>query len=121
MPRPSRKAFTLVELLVVIAIIGILIGILLPAVQMVREAARRSTCMNNIRQIAVASLNYESGHQELPIGLMVPDSVPQNTTDELFGWGTAILSYMEQASSDDVLVQINLRPCFSEPTPEALR
>jgi len=101
--RPSRKAFTLVELLVVIAIIGILIGILLPAVQMVREAARRSTCLNNIRQIAVAALNHESSHQELPIGLTLPSSVPRDTTDELFGWGTAVLSYLEQNSSDDVL------------------
>ena len=100
---PSRKAFTLVELLVVIAIIGILIGILLPAVQMVREAARRSTCMNNIRQIAVAALNHESNHQELPIGLMIPESVPRDTTDELFGWGTAVLPFMEQNNAYDVL------------------
>ncbi len=63
-----RKAFTLVELLVVIAINVILIGMLLPAVQQVREAARRSACMNNLRQMGIGCINYESANQAFPLG-----------------------------------------------------
>jgi prepilin-type N-terminal cleavage/methylation domain-containing protein/prepilin-type processing-associated H-X9-DG protein len=63
-----RRGFTLVELLVVIAIIGILVALLLPAIQAAREAARRSQCKNNVRQIAIACLNHESTHKAFPTG-----------------------------------------------------
>ncbi|MCA9192775.1 MAG: DUF1559 domain-containing protein [Planctomycetales bacterium] len=69
----KREGFTLVELLVVIAIIGILVGLLLPAVQAAREAARRMQCSNNLKQIGLATLNYESAHKKFPPGRMAPD------------------------------------------------
>lgn len=76
-----RRGFTLVELLVVIAIIGILIGMLLPAVQQVREAARRINCGNNLRQISLALLSYESGQQEFPPGHLINPNWSSFETD----------------------------------------
>ena len=92
MRSPQSRAFTLVELLVVIAIIGILIGMLLPAVQQVREAARRTQCMNNSRQIGLAALNFESAHLRFP---SIISDVPQFDIEAASNW-FALMPFMEQ-------------------------
>src|SRR5690606_13401350 len=102
-PRVRRQcAFTLIELLVVIAIIGVMVGLLLPAVQAAREAARRMQCGNHLRQIGLAIHNYESVHQVVPIGWNGLNSASQNTT---FRWSylAAVLPFLEQANVYDQL------------------
>jgi prepilin-type N-terminal cleavage/methylation domain-containing protein len=87
--RVRRNGFTLIELLVVIAVIASLIGLLLPAVQKAREAASRTKCQNNLKQIALAANLYESAHHRLP---------PSRLEGESQSWAWIILPYLEQES-----------------------
>ncbi len=94
-----QRGFTLVELLVVIAIIGILIALLLPAVQAAREAARRAQCINNLKQIGLASHNYLDVHKVFPPSLVLAWANPADPTAgiDLCPWGVSILPFMEQS------------------------
>ncbi len=96
----STKGFTLVELLVVIAIIGILVGMLLPAVQQVREAARRTSCLNNMRQIGLSVHNYESAQNRLP-----PGGVSAGTLPVEISVAVVLLPYFEQQNIRDLVPQ----------------
>lgn len=92
----KRKAFTLIELLVVIAIIAILIALLLPAVQQAREAARRTQCKNNLKQIGLALHNYHDVHRVFPSGSTRSSRFP--TDDSAWGWGVMLLPQIEQTN-----------------------
>ena len=96
--RPSR-AFTLIELLVVIAIIGVLVALLLPAVQAAREAARRTQCVNNLKQIGLALHNYESTHQSLPPGYVSNFDTQGTDLGPGWGWAAMLLPQMEQTTT----------------------
>ncbi len=97
--KTSRRGFTLIELLVVIAIIAVLIALLLPAVQQAREAARRTQCKNNLKQIGLAMHNYHDTYNYFPMGWMFDQrpSIPN-----AHGWGVMVLPFLEQGNLTNI-------------------
>lgn len=107
--RRPHPGFTLVELLVVIAIIGVLVALLLPAVQQAREAARRSQCLNNLKQIGLAVHNFHDTYEELPAGRI---------QYQYLGWSALILPFMEQ---DNLYDNIDLKQPYRNQATEVQR
>ena len=103
-----NRGFTLVELLVVIAVIGVLVGMLLPAVQMVRESARRVECMNNLKQLGLAVHNYEGGKKQFP---------PARAADEFLTWPVYLMPFVDM---NNMYNQLDLKKRYRDQDPNVV-
>lgn len=120
MPKKSSRprGFTLIELLVVIAIIAVLIALLLPAVQQAREAARRSQCRNNLKQMGLALHNYHESYQTLPPGYVSLFDAASNDTGPGWGWASRLLPQLDQTAAAK---RINVNVGIEQPANAAIR
>src|SRR5262245_11258369 len=120
MGRSSRRGFTLIELLVVIAIIAVLIGLLVPAAQKVREAAARIQCKNNLKQLGLALHNYHDTNGGFPPGYVsaVGPNGPDDDRGPGWGWAAFLLPFVEQ---DNVFKQIRFDLDIGDPANAAIR
>src|SRR5262245_6757925 len=119
MRTPTRPGFTLIELLVVIAIIAVLIGLLLPAVQKVREGAARLQCTNNLKQIGVAMHNYHGAYERFPPGYVSrAATVNGEGLGPGWGWAAHLLPYLEQ---DNLYHQIDFARDITDPVHAQVR
>jgi len=109
------RGFTLIELLVVIAIIAILIALLLPAVQQAREAARRTQCKNNLKQIGIAMHNYHDVYGQFPVGHMGAIDDTYGCNDDGLGWAVFLLPYMEQQNVYNLMPTTANFPAANDP------
>src|SRR5580704_5582336 len=117
-PRRNRAGFTLIELLVVIAIMGLLVGLLLPAVQQARESARRSQCTNNLKQIGLAFHNFEATRHYFPTAytlLAAPDPAVSNRSVASYGPSAlvVVLPFLEQAAVSSQILQTSNASFFN--------
>jgi prepilin-type N-terminal cleavage/methylation domain-containing protein len=113
-----RRGFTLVELLVVIAIIAVMVGLLIPAVQRVREAANVAQCKNNLKQIGIAMHNYHGAQGTFPVGYYDPTPWPQPDQGPGWGWAAYLLPFLEQES---LYKQLNFKLDVGDPAHAAAR
>ena len=111
-----RAGISLIEVIVVIGILAVLAALLMPAVQALRSGGRQTVCRNNLRQLSLATLNYESAFQKLPAGIHIPRGTNNTTTRELFSWTAPLVPFIEAGPELDVESQTLFQAIAADPS-----